>query len=254
MKSRICTFLAFLGIFAVNFFAASSRASAYSIPSFPGCDTPTGSVIASYNSGIHGIAGGSSDTGKDSVYEVNDQEVLQCLCSGSTGVQTNWWKLPGLTLSEIQDLEKQGWVYIPSGSVWGLDDVPYMAFNVNGSCSENGGFTANTSGIVSGISQTVTNGICANCIWWPILLAEAVGLIILYGAFRKSRFAVKRKYLFGLLISVVSYIIFLILNRNGCGFLGSMNFILFVIPCKYFWAVDGIVYLLLSFIFKSPEA
>lgn len=65
---------------------------AVSTPSFPSCVNPTGQVIASYQDGTHGVPGDTNTyTGEDTVYALNAEQVVQCLCtSNAEGIQTNW--------------------------------------------------------------------------------------------------------------------------------------------------------------------
>lgn len=108
------------------------------IPQFPSCSNPTGTVIASYDQGTHGIVGDTSThTGSDKVYKINNIQTLQCFCDeNQNGIETMWWKIDGLTIEEINTLKNLGWHYVPSGSNWGLDNLPYMAFNNNYLCNE----------------------------------------------------------------------------------------------------------------------
>jgi len=105
-------------------------------PVFPSCLNPQGKLIAQYSSGTHGVPGmNQTFTGSDSVYTLSSSSVIQCLCpENGQGIQTNWMKASDLSQAEISILEKQGWVYITNGLVWGLDDGPYMAQNTNFSC------------------------------------------------------------------------------------------------------------------------
>lgn len=113
--------------------------------------------------------------------------------------------------------------------------------------------STSSSDEVKGSSATDTKGtFCAGCIWFPILLGEIIALILFYGITRKSTVGTKRKYIFGALIGVIAYIIFLIINRNCSA--GVMNFVLFTIPCVYFWAVDGVVFAIISLIMRRPSS
>lgn len=122
--------------FAVN----ASSVRAVEAPSFPQCANPGGTVIAQYDSGVHGVPGDATTyTGKDSVFKLNDAQVVQCLCPDSgSGVQTLWWKNPGLSAEDEAKVISQGWIRIPNGSLWGLDKAEYFAKNSNFNCSEPG--------------------------------------------------------------------------------------------------------------------
>ncbi len=124
-------FLGFLLVAGVSFAAQSN-------PSFPSCNAPQGSVIASYSEGTHGVPGDSTTyTGADNVYQVSGNQVLQCFCGGSNGIQSNWWKVGNLSSGDISYWQSQGWTYIPDGSAWGLESTGYLAYNAHYTCSSN---------------------------------------------------------------------------------------------------------------------
>ena len=108
---------------------------AVTTPDFPACTNPAGTLRVE-NNGTHGVVGNSAEyKGKDSVYTVNDAQVLQCLCTeDSEGIQTNWWKISSLSDSDIQTLKNQGWHYVANGALWGLDNAAYMAKNSDYEC------------------------------------------------------------------------------------------------------------------------
>lgn len=88
--------------------------------------------------------------------------------------------------------------------------------------------------------QTEGATTCAVCIWWPILVLEAV-LLTLYYYIVKKREDKKLFFIGGGLIAVGIYIIFLLINghcRNG------FTLILYtsVIWCKYFIFLNAIVW------------
>lgn len=115
---------------------SSSRVLAITPPSFPSCLNPQGEIKAHYDSGVHGIPGRSNEyRGSDTVLKLSDETLSQCLCTeNGEGIQTNWWKASSLSDSDIAVLKNLGWIYIPSGSVWGLEDTRYMAFNSTYAC------------------------------------------------------------------------------------------------------------------------
>lgn len=106
------------------------------IPSFPSCSNPQGQTIASYQTGVHGIPGDlATYTGSDTVYQLSEDTLTQCFCAeNADGIQTNWWKISSLSLEEIEFLQAQGWVYIPNGADWGLQEAPYLAQNTKFDC------------------------------------------------------------------------------------------------------------------------
>ncbi|MBI2034361.1 MAG: hypothetical protein HYT11_01375 [Candidatus Levybacteria bacterium] len=125
-------------------------------PGFPSCVNPSGTQIANYDSGLHGIAGTTSEyRGRDSVYQVTSETLTQCFCpeSGDTGIQTNWLKVASISEEDLQDLKNQGWSYIPNGSLWGLDQVGYVAKNQEYACRAGG-----TGGGVLGASTLAGTG------------------------------------------------------------------------------------------------
>lgn len=128
-------------LIAIFYLAESSALFAYQVPNFTSCLNPQGEIKASYESGTHGIAGQTgSYEGRDAVYKLSENSLTQCFCAADgSGIQTNWWKIPYLSESEIKTLEAQGWIYIANGSLWGLDNAPYMAKNSDYSCKSSGG-------------------------------------------------------------------------------------------------------------------
>lgn len=117
------------------------KAYAVEVPSFPACANPPETVKVSYDNGTHGVPGLTTPfTGKDTVFIVSGNDlILQCLCpTDGEGIQTNWWKISNLTQDEINILTRDGWIFVPSGSAWGLDDDPYLAKNLSFSCKAQG--------------------------------------------------------------------------------------------------------------------
>ncbi len=111
-------------------------AFAVNVPNFPQCAAPQGAIIANYPSGIHGIVGSTdSYSGSDTVYQVSQDQVMQCFCAeNGQGIQTNWWKASSLDQEQVSTLVSQGWYYIPNGDLWGLTVDPYLAINSSFSC------------------------------------------------------------------------------------------------------------------------
>ncbi|QQS39486.1 hypothetical protein IPM62_02645 [Candidatus Woesebacteria bacterium] len=134
----------------------SSVSAQSAIPNFPACSNPQGVLKVSYTDGQHAIVGeGVLRAGSDYVYSLENGSAMQCFCSeNGSGVQTNWWKISSLDEDEIETLKKLGWVFVPSGSVWGLDASSYMAINANYSC---GGSTNSSS--TSSNSNTSTGSV-----------------------------------------------------------------------------------------------
>jgi hypothetical protein len=135
--------------------AIAGSANAATTPTFPVCANPGGTVKSSYDSGVHGVPGDSNTyTGKDTVYIISENTLVQCLCPlNGNGIQTNWWKVSGLSQEEINVLVNEGWISVPNGSAWGLDNAPYLAKNSSYSCSSSG-----TGGSSDNKSNGSTNG------------------------------------------------------------------------------------------------
>lgn len=112
------------------------KVSAVETPQFPLCVNPSGTLKASYDSGVHGIVGDTnSHSGSDKVYSVNENQLIQCFCSDDgTGIQTNWLKVGQISDQERKAYENDGWIFVPNGSLWGLEDTSYVAKNHAYSC------------------------------------------------------------------------------------------------------------------------
>ena len=123
---------------------------------FTSCLTPTGQVIANYTDGNHGIPGLGSKIGKDAVYALGNGNAMQCFCgTDGAGTQTNWKKISDLSEDEVKIHENQGWIYVPDGSAWGLDEGSYLAQNISYSC---GGSSITQSSRGDGLSDGLTDG------------------------------------------------------------------------------------------------
>lgn len=156
MKRIINIFIAFSLILS----SSVAVVRAVDMPNFPACPNPSGDVIANYDSGKHGVPGDPTEfEGSDKVVKINDTQVVQCLCPPSgSGVQTLWWKNTGLSQSDISILLKEGWIRIPNGSLWGLDNAEYFAKNSNFICGEKGGGGGETNnGGGSSVNGTSTS-------------------------------------------------------------------------------------------------
>ncbi|MFC1722161.1 LPXTG cell wall anchor domain-containing protein [Patescibacteria group bacterium] len=100
-------------------------------PTFPSCENVQGSLKSGFSEGTHGIVGDTSaHSGSDFVYVLTDSTLIQCFCAiDDSGIQTVWWKVSSLSIEQIEFLLAQGWVYVPNGAAWGLDEDPYLARN-----------------------------------------------------------------------------------------------------------------------------
>jgi len=139
--------LVIICLIAVLFPLTAQTVKAVSTPPQFSCSAPIGQTIASYSEGTHGIPGDSATyTGSDTVYRVDSDHVLQCFCpDNGNGIQSNWWKVSEVSEDDINYYQKLGWVYIPNGALWGLDDSSYFVKNTSYSCSSDGG-TGGTGG------------------------------------------------------------------------------------------------------------
>ncbi len=118
-------------------FVLSSHVLASGAEDFPSCLNPQGNVIASYDEGTHGIVGDRGEhQGSDRVYQLDgNAKVLQCFCEDNgRGIQTNWWKADSLSEQDIKNMTHSGWVDIPNGTLWGLDNARYIAKNSGYTC------------------------------------------------------------------------------------------------------------------------
>ncbi len=177
---------------------STAQAMAVSPADFPSCSNPQGSLLASYDSGTHGIVGNTATfTGSDKVYWIDDQKVTQCFCPlDGKGIQTNWIKANSLSQDEIKVHERDGWIYIASGKTWGLEDVAYLAKNHDFSCpgssngssgSQSGGGSSNgtSSGIVEASSAVLGLAGTGNTI--TLLYIASTGLVAFFLSFLLKR-------------------------------------------------------------------
>lgn len=104
--------------------------------SFPLCSNPQGVVKVTYPEGVHAIVGDRSTyNGSDTVYDLGKGNFMQCFCAvDNSGIQTNWLKLTDISDSEIDSFVKLGWIFVPDGSIWGLNRGAYLAKNSPLSC------------------------------------------------------------------------------------------------------------------------
>jgi hypothetical protein len=190
-----------LAIIFISLFSLVGPVAASSVPSFPACPNPGGELIASYDSGKHGVPGDTSEyDGSDKVFKLNDAQVVQCLCPTSgSGVQTLWWKNPGISADEQSILLKDGWIRIPKGSLWGLDDSEYFAKNSTFNCrgGDNGG--TGGGGSVNGASTSSDNGVggAAGAILGSSTLAATgnwMNVFLAFGIASGAAFLARRLY------------------------------------------------------------
>lgn len=120
----------------VIFMASATPALAVTTPDFGSCQNPQIAASQINYGSNHGVIGKTQTySGKDTIYQLSNGNVTQCLCPDSgTGIQTDWYKVSGISENDIHVLEKQGWTYVVTGSSWGLEDVPYLAKNIDYTC------------------------------------------------------------------------------------------------------------------------
>lgn len=139
-----------LSLFVLGLILTSSpTAMAMVMPPFSSCLNPQGTLKAQYDSGIHGIVGDSRTyTGKDAVYFVDQDNLLQCFCdTNGNGIQTKWLKASSFTDPDLKLLQAQGWVPVQDGSLWGLLAEKYLAKNETYVCGGKGGLQGEVMGL-----------------------------------------------------------------------------------------------------------
>lgn len=131
----------FFLVSTIFFLLSAAPAFAVSDPPLFSCELPVGTLVSSYDQGVHGIPGKTKTyTGSDRVYRVDESHVLQCFCpaNGGEGIQSNWWSIGELDAADRGFFERRGWVFVPTGSIWGLQDTAYLVKNDPTSCGNNG--------------------------------------------------------------------------------------------------------------------
>lgn len=137
-KYIISLFIALIAIFSIPF----NVSAAVNPPVFPSCENlnKPGDWVTS-DSGFHHIPGQEAPIkGSDDVYYLEGGNFVQCLCAESSvvgGIQTNWWNIGNLELTndEIKSFTDQGW-YLLNGKDWNLLHTQYLAKNVAYTCHE----------------------------------------------------------------------------------------------------------------------
>lgn len=144
INSKVCLKIIFAFLTSVSLFLVSKETlwvkGDVEPPQFPSCTekifTQPGDK-AHYTSGVHGIPGVGNLEGSDDVYSLSNDNFLQCFCpiNGTTGIQSNWWRVGYLNLSETEysTFLGSGWLK-ENGSGWNLVDDTYLIKNSNFSC------------------------------------------------------------------------------------------------------------------------
>jgi hypothetical protein len=190
----------------LSFLASAGSVRAVNDPPLFSCTAPVGTITSQYNSGIHGIAGSTATyEGSDVVYKIDENYVLQCFCpsTGSTGIQSNWWKVDTLSDTDRENFIRRGWIFIPDGSRWGLQASPYLVRNAEYSCAGVGGggssssngsssSSSNDSGVGGGSNQegqvlSATNVLAAAGTTSHILMFALAATLSGWATYRLSR-------------------------------------------------------------------
>jgi len=203
MKLAFYTIL--LGIFmtiaGVTHVFATEQES-FSVAEFPVCANPTGELIADYATGTHGIPGSpASYPGSDKVYKINANQLTQCFCNeNGSGIQSNWLKAANLSDDQIDTYIQNGWIQIPNGQNWGLDEGAYLVKNLDYTCKGTGGSTSaggssgsnssggsSNNGSVIGTSTKAILGLATTGNMKDIFLLLATGIAFLFVGFRLAK-------------------------------------------------------------------
>lgn len=171
-------------------------AYAVSIPSFPACANPQGTIVAKYDSGNHGIVGAGEKSGSDAVYKLSDESLLQCFCGADgAGTQTNWFKASALSEEDIKDLVIQGWQEVIDGAAWGLAAGRYLAINSSYTCQSNTSSSSPSSNSGGQGGSTSSTGLVAASV---LSLADTgslakIATLLIFGIFSLSTGLLLRK-------------------------------------------------------------
>jgi len=117
---------------------------------FGSCVNPQWSVSQVNKGNDHGVVGHTeSYAGTDTIYK-SSGNALQCLCiENGKGVETKWMDASGLSDSQVATYKKEGWIYVATGSNWGLNDVQYLAKNSDYACKSKEAAAPTVSGLAS---------------------------------------------------------------------------------------------------------
>lgn len=93
---------------------------------------------------------------------------------------------------------------------------------------------------------------CGSCVWWPVIVAEILALIVYFWLIVKRKLfetILPRKYLWAVAVPVIAYLVFLYINRSCLGhtsfwyFINSSGFF-----CKYFILIDALTFGAVTFL------
>lgn len=197
MRKILTSLMLSLGLIANSYIPAY----AVEVPNFPSCLSPQGTLRVFYPNGTHGIVGSSQEyIGSDAVYDLSESTLLQCFCSvDGVGIQTNWWNASSLSEEQVEILKKDGWFYVPNGSLWGLVADPFVAKNVSYSCrntpapSASSSSSSSSSNSSSSSSNSSSNsegevlGLAATGDSLILLGLAILALLFIFAGLRQSR-------------------------------------------------------------------
>lgn len=136
---KINSFIAVITFFVLTLVVgASNPAFADTTVNLGSCVNPQVAASQVNYGNSHGVVGKAPRySGVDKIYSLENGNVMQCLCPDEgKGIQTDWVKADGYSETDINVLKKKGWIYVATGSSWGLSDVPYLAKNTEYACRE----------------------------------------------------------------------------------------------------------------------
>jgi hypothetical protein len=132
MINKFATIL--IALFLTASVAQPAYASGSSAVNFGSCGNPQFKLSQENSGKRHGVVKVGTFSGVDTVYK-SGNNALQCLCVDTgKGYETKWLDASRLSQSAIKDYKSKGWILVPTGSSWGLKDVPYLAKNSEYSC------------------------------------------------------------------------------------------------------------------------
>lgn len=177
MKNLLIAIIFSFIVFAI---LGANSASAESVTS---CLNPTGTTKVSYPGGEHTIAGETTPrTGSDTVYTLDADNLMQCFCAeNGDGVQTDWIRISGMSDEDIKVKKSQGYIYVPNGTAWGLDDAPYLAKNTDFACKskDSGSSNNNSSSSSSNNNSSSSNNNSSSPVGQVLALASTGNMLFI---------------------------------------------------------------------------
>lgn len=176
--------LNFIIISVILFLTVAVRPTfAVTLPNFGSCLNPQITPSQINTGSNHGVVGSDKPyAGVDTIYKLPDGNLLQCLCQDNgDGTQTIWFKVSSYSQEEILSLQSQGWIYVPTGTAWGLEDAPYLAKNSNYACKGTGGGSSSSNSDSSESSSPSVLGLATTgntLVIYGFILAGFVSLFL----------------------------------------------------------------------------